>query len=239
MLTRQLSDSSAPSSPKGRSAAYTDHNKHRGPSAKTVKTVRRITEMHQTLGLKLPLAPKQADGGGSEMEGAKAARKAERKRQHRQRVGSDDVDGEVSSDSSGWAIACGSEDEAPWPPASPATSFRRSPNHTAVSNQALAHENFDFELLELPPSADADTEGQDVEEERARHEVTSSGASKKSGKSKPSEKSPPASPSSSSVRTPTAVAEPAGSGEDVQLSEGTPSAGPVKSKKSKSGKNRK
>eukprot|EP00971_Amphidinium_carterae_P324973 6455028-Amphidinium_carterae.2 len=27
--------------------------------------------MHQTLGLKLPLAPKQADGGGSEMEGAK------------------------------------------------------------------------------------------------------------------------------------------------------------------------
>uniref|UniRef100_A0A7S0BCD1 histone deacetylase n=1 Tax=Pyrodinium bahamense TaxID=73915 RepID=A0A7S0BCD1_9DINO len=81
--------------------------KVRGPSSKTVRTVRQLTEIHNLLPLELPLAPKQLEGSGAV---SKNARKSERRRLR------DAAREDASSDSSGWAIACGQSDAEPTSP---------------------------------------------------------------------------------------------------------------------------
>merc|ERR1712151_1168788 len=82
---------------------------------KTVHLVRRLTELHHSLNLELPLAPKELEG-----HGGKSARKNAARRQKKKKDDSDSDEGS-HSDSSGWAIAVGlSDSELP-----------RSPKHSA------------------------------------------------------------------------------------------------------------
>jgi len=99
------------SKPEGSPPASPSHGakkeKARGACNKTVRLVRKLTELHHLLPLELPLAPQQTDGAGA----SKNAKKTEKRRQRKHSLG--DEDAGASSDSSGWAIACGGDPEEP------------------------------------------------------------------------------------------------------------------------------
>eukprot|EP00927_Polykrikos_kofoidii_P044718 TRINITY_DN38608_c0_g1_i1.p1 TRINITY_DN38608_c0_g1~~TRINITY_DN38608_c0_g1_i1.p1 ORF type:complete len:730 (-),score=116.51 TRINITY_DN38608_c0_g1_i1:108-2297(-) len=139
--------STPPMSPAG--SQKCSRPKAREPTSKTVRVVRQITEIHNVLPLAVPLAPK-ADGGGG--GGAKNSRKNERRKQMR-RSGSESHD-DVSSDSSGWAIACAGNSDSEPPSLSPHVR-----NIRAVSmSEGLAN----LPLLELPPSSAEHASGGDA-----------------------------------------------------------------------------
>ncbi|CAJ1426616.1 unnamed protein product [Effrenium voratum] len=98
-----------------------------GPAGKTVRAVRKATELLQVLPMDVPLAPV---GEGA----SKSAKKNERRKQ---RKNSAEEDG-ASSDSSGWAIACGTDAEFAFSPAM--RGRQRSSSH-----------DHDLPELELPP----------------------------------------------------------------------------------------
>mmetsp|Transcript_58624 Transcript_58624/g.188496 ORF Transcript_58624/g.188496 Transcript_58624/m.188496 type:complete len:698 (+) Transcript_58624:46-2139(+) len=107
----------------------------RAPSSKTVRAVRQLTEIHHLLPLELPVAPRPGDGPGA---ANKSARKNERRRLGRGRRGPEEEG--ASSDSSGWAIACGLSDAEPWP----------SPQASPVAS--LSQGASSLPTLELPPA---------------------------------------------------------------------------------------
>lgn len=131
----------APGSP----GPATAKQKVRAATARTMKTVRKLTELHNMLALKLPVAPKPNEGPG---HSGKSARKNERRKQRRSEG---DTDGDMSSDSSGWAIACGSDPE---PPFSPSASSA-VPLSTAGGSASGGDESVPgaFACLELPAAA--------------------------------------------------------------------------------------
>merc|ERR1712008_208779 len=77
--------SSPPASPHSLPKDSSRRQKVRGPSARTVRVVRQLSEIHQLLPLSLPLAP--ADLKGKQ---GKTARKQERRKKQRSRLGEED-----------------------------------------------------------------------------------------------------------------------------------------------------
>lgn len=103
----KLKAATPPSSPMVGPAGATDRErakqeKGRQCSARTRHTVRQLTEIHHLLPLQIPLAP---------VETAAAAKNARRQERRKKKKSGDEgwTDG-ASSDSSGWAIACGLSD---------------------------------------------------------------------------------------------------------------------------------
>lgn len=136
-----------PASPTGGTLSEvgsTSRQKVRGPAPKTLSTVRRLTELHNLLALQLPIAPKQFEGPGH------VSKSAKRERRRKQRSGSQGgEEDDASSDSSGWAIACGSSD----------ADFFYSPAIRPLSRQRSMSGLPD---LELPPLASAEVEDSSV-----------------------------------------------------------------------------
>jgi len=104
--------------------------KARGPANKTVRVVRKASELLHLLRLEVPLAP-QGDG---------ASKSAKRNERRKQRKNSGEEDAGASSDSSGWAIVCGGEAEFAFSPA-----FRASRQVSGGSQASVPD-------LELPPA---------------------------------------------------------------------------------------
>merc|ERR1712130_375729 len=87
-------------------AVLTKSKSGRAPNAKTVRIVRKLTEIHNLLGLQLPVAPKQFG-----VESSKSSRKNERRRGGSKASGED----KSGDDGCGWAIASGNSDFEPLP----------------------------------------------------------------------------------------------------------------------------
>lgn len=105
--------------------------KVRGPAGKTLRAVRKATELLQPLSMHVHLAP----------QGEGASKNAKRNERRRQRKHSEEDGG--SGDSSGWAIACGGGDpEFPYSPA-----MRIVVREVSSSS----HASHDVPELELPP----------------------------------------------------------------------------------------
>lgn len=118
-------DGTPPASP----AMSASSRKVRGPAGKTLRSVRKATELLQPLPMQVQLAP----------QGEGASKNAKRNERRRQRKHSEE-DG--ASDSSGWTIACGGDPEFPYSPA------MRIATRQVSSSSHASHEVPD---LELPP----------------------------------------------------------------------------------------
>lgn len=117
--------------------------KAKQPNPKTVKLVRKITEMHNMFALELPLAPKPSEKAGV-TGGNKSSRKNDRRRLHSHSVKGDE-DG--STDNSGWDIAIGSASDAE---PLPSPSMRPMSRATSGSGPGTPHSS--PPALELLPS---------------------------------------------------------------------------------------
>jgi len=130
LMAEQSPSGTPPSSPHMGASA---RPRPKAPMARTIKTVRQITEIHHLLPLKMPLAPLDTTGTNS-----KNARKNEkRKAKKGSRSGDDDND----SDSSGWAIATNGASDVEFP---------RSPLSRPLSRQTSEAGPPGLPHLELP-----------------------------------------------------------------------------------------
>jgi len=121
--------------------------KVRGPAGKTLRSVRKATELLQPLSMQVHLAP----------QGEGASKNAKRNERRRQRKHSEEDGG--SSDTSGWAIACGGP-EFPFSPAMRIVVREASPS---------SHASHDVPELELPPlveQAEVKTDSKETKEEK-------------------------------------------------------------------------
>jgi len=109
--------------------------KVRGPAGKTLRSVRKATELLQPLSMQVQLAP----------QGEGASKNAKRNERRRQRKHSEEDGG--SSDTSGWAIACSGGSEFPFSPA-----MRIVVREVSSSS----HASHDVPELELPPLVEQD-----------------------------------------------------------------------------------
>eukprot|EP00927_Polykrikos_kofoidii_P039603 TRINITY_DN33960_c0_g1_i1.p1 TRINITY_DN33960_c0_g1~~TRINITY_DN33960_c0_g1_i1.p1 ORF type:complete len:705 (-),score=67.97 TRINITY_DN33960_c0_g1_i1:34-2148(-) len=138
--------------------------KAREPASGTVRIVRQITEVHNVLPLEVPLAPKaESSGGGG--GNARNARKNEHRRQMRRSRSESHED--VSSDSSGWVIACAGDSDSEPPMMSPAikaaiASVGLSSLSTFVLPQSIVPNGVDTSSGERYSASSGDCAGSDA-----------------------------------------------------------------------------